>query len=119
MRSKTSFSGGYSHWTLTGLAVLVCLVTPAHAQDSSPACKLLQVVEIESALGGKSSTKPSGSSQNVPGLGFLGLCSVEISRPSQGEIRQVSISVVKNLPMDMDGSEAIRVRNAGTASQPQ
>lgn len=44
---------GDLHPSMTGLAVLiVLLVTPAHAQQPSSACKLLQVVEIESALGG-------------------------------------------------------------------
>jgi hypothetical protein len=103
---------------MTGLAALIVLiVTPAHAQQPSLACKLLQVVEIESALGGKASTKLSGSSQNVPGMD-VDHCSVELSVPGQKEgIRVVDITLVKNLPMD--GGEAIRTRNAGTARERQ
>jgi hypothetical protein len=110
-------SSGYLYRTLTGLAVLLVLVvTPAHAQPPSLACKLLQVVEIESALGGKASTKLSGSSQNVQDM-VLDECSVEISGPGQSVFRRVGISIVRNLPMD--GGEAIRTRNAGTAREPQ
>jgi hypothetical protein len=110
-------STGYLDRTMTGLAVLIVLVvTPTHAQQPSLACTLLQVVEIESALGGKASTKLSGFSQNVQGMA-LDECSVEISGPGQNGIRRVGISIVKNLPMD--GGEAIRTRNAGTAREPQ
>jgi hypothetical protein len=108
---------GYLHRTMTGLAALVVLVvTPAHAQQTSSACKLLQLVEIESALGGKASTKLSGSSQNVQDM-VLDECSVEISAPGQNGIRRVGIGIVKNLPMD--GGDAIRTRNAGTARETQ
>ena len=61
-------------------------------------------------------TKFSGSSQNVQDM-VLDECSVEISGPGQNGIRRVGISIVKNLPMD--GGEAIRTRNAGTAREPQ
>jgi len=44
-------------------------------------------------------------------------CSVQISGPSQGTIKRAGINIVKNLPMD--GGEAIRTRNAGTAREPQ
>lgn len=102
---------------MTGLAVLsVASLTPAHAQQASSACKLLQVAEVESALGGKASTKPSGESQNTPDMD-LDVCSVTISEPGQHVFHGVSIIVVKKLPMD--GGEAIRTRNAGTAREPQ
>jgi hypothetical protein len=80
------------------------------------ACTLLQVGEIESALGGKASTKLSGDSQTVPGMA-LDTCFVEIAVPRQDGISRVSINIVKDLPMD--GGEAIRARNGGTAREQQ
>jgi len=101
----------------TGLAVLsVASLTPAHAQQASSACKLLQVAEIESALGGKASTKPSGESVNSPDTD-LDVCSVTISGPGQHVFHTVSIIIAKKLPMD--GGEAIRMRNGGTAREQQ
>jgi len=106
---------GRLHRTMTGLAALaVLVVTPAHAQQPSSACKLLQLVEIESALGGKASTKLSGSVQSVPDM-VLDECFVEM--PGQDGIRRVSIRIVTNLPID--GGEGIRARNGGTARETQ
>jgi hypothetical protein len=118
MRSKVLFSSGTFPWTLTGLAVLVFLVTPAHAQDSSPACKLLQPAELESALkewalGGKA-TQFSGSTANSGGTAF-DICRSEIVRPN-GNL-QVTVLIVKNLPMD--GGDAIRTRNGASAREGQ
>jgi hypothetical protein len=93
------------------LAVAVALqITPAHAQQPSSACKLLQVAEIESALGGTAKKGPSGASQ-----GGMDTCSVEM--PGKGGVRVVSILIVKDLPMD--AGQAIRTRNAGTAREQQ
>jgi hypothetical protein len=102
---------------MTGLAVALALVvTPAHSQKSSAACTLLQVAEIESALGGKAAKSPSGASHSDPGMA-MDTCSVQIKVPGKGGSRTVSILVMKNLPMA--GAEAVRVRNAGRAREPQ
>ena len=112
MRSPAWFSS-YSRW----LAVLVfAVVTPAHAQV---ACKLLQPAELESALkewalGGKA-TQFSGSPANSGGTAF-DICHSEIVRPGQGNL-QVTVVIVKNLPMD--GGDAIRTRNADSAREGQ
>ena len=108
---------GYSRWTITGLAVLIfLLVTPARAQV---ACKLLQPAELESALkewalGGKAA-KFSGSTANSGGIVF-DTCLSEIVRPGHGNL-QVTVVIVKNYPMD--GSDAIRTRNAALARERQ
>jgi len=103
----------FLRWATTGLAVLsVASHTPAHAEQASPACKLLQVAEIESALGGKASTKPVGASEKALGLE---VCEVTISGPGQGVFHTVRTIIQKNLPMD--AGEAIRTRNAGTARE--
>ena len=101
--------------TSAGLAVLTAAtVGPLHAQQASSACRLLQVAELEAAIGGKASTKPSGSSQTVPGM-TLDECSVVLS--GSGQTHPVSIRIVTNF--STDGAEAIKIRNAGTASEPQ
>lgn len=100
-----------------GLAVLtVAGLIPAHAQQPSSACGLLQVAEIESAIGGKARTKLSGSSQDVQNMS-LDECSVEISVPGHDGIHRVGINIVTKLPMD--GADAIRIRNTGTAREQQ
>ena len=102
---------------ITGLAAATFLVvTPAHSQTSLAACKLLQVAEIESALGGKAAKSPAGTSYSDPSMA-LDTCSVEIKVPGRGGNRTVSIQIVKNLPMD--GAEAVRVRNGGRARESQ
>ncbi len=92
-------------------------IGPAHAQQPSAACKLLQVAEIESALGGKASGSPSGSSQSAPGSMDIDTCSMKISLPGKGAMRIVRMHVVTKLPMD--GGEAVRTRNAGQAREAQ
>jgi hypothetical protein len=87
-----------------------------HAQQKSSACGLVRVAELETAVGGKVSTQPSGSSQNAGGMA-LDVCSLVLSGPGEGHVHPVKITVVKGLPMD--GGEAIHTRNAGTASEPQ
>ena len=101
----------------TGLVLLtVTSITPASATQQSAACTLLQVAEIESAIGGKSSKPPSGEKASAPGL-ELDTCTVEIPSPTRSTVHVVVINVVSGLPMD--GGEAIRVRNGGTAREEQ
>ncbi len=117
MRLRALLSSTYSRWTMTGLSALVMLAAaPAYAQVS---CKLLQPGELESALkdwaaGGKA-TKFSGSADNSSGIAF-DTCHSEIVRPGQGNL-QITVVVVKNLPMS--GDDAIRTRNAGLAREGQ
>jgi hypothetical protein len=120
MLSKGLSSVCYSHWTITGLAVLVFLViTPAHAQEPSLACKLLQPAELESALkewalGGKAG-KSSGATAVTPNMS-LDTCHTEIVRPGHGNL-QVNVHIVKNLPED--GGGFIRRRNGDLSRQGQ
>jgi hypothetical protein len=102
---------------LLRLAVLVVLVlvTPAHAQQPSAACKLLQIGEIESAMGRKASTQLAGGSQNAGGM-VLDTCSVELGVGQNG-VRKVSINIYKDTPLD--AGELLRNRNAGTAREGQ
>ena len=111
-------SMGYLHRAMTGFAVLVFLVTtPAHALEPSVvACKLLQPAEIESALGGKTTTKFSGFTFNETGRVY-DQCSADIARPGQAGRLGVAILIVKNLPMD--GGDFIRTRNAAAAREGQ
>lgn len=103
--------------TTIGLAlVTVASFTPALAQQPSSACKLLQVAEIESAIGGKASKPPAGEKQSVPGM-VLDECFVEIPSPTRNAVHRVSINIVSGLPLD--GTEAISGRNGGTAREPQ
>jgi hypothetical protein len=96
------------------VVLVLVLVAPAHAQPSV-ACTLLQVGEIESALGGKASTKLSGASQKVPGMA-IDTCSVELGVGKAG-VRTATINIVKDLPMD--AGELLRTRNGGTAREGQ
>lgn len=102
--------------TIALAALVVASPTLSHAQQPSAACKLLQIAEIESAVGAKASTKLSGSIQSVPGM-TLDECGVEIPEPSRKGVHVVSIRIVKDIPLD--AGEAIRMRNAGTAREPQ
>jgi hypothetical protein len=97
------------------LVVVLVLAAPTHAQPPV-ACSLLQVGEIESALGGKAKTKLSGESQNVPGMA-LDTCSVELAVPGQTGVRKATINVVKSLPME--AVQLLRARNDGTARESQ
>ncbi len=98
-----------------GLVFSVTALALAHSYQQPSACRLLQVAEIESAVGGKALTQPTGSRQSVPGMD-LDVCSVEISGSSRG-IHRVDINIVTNL--QMDAAMALRVRNAGTAREDQ
>lgn len=75
---------------------------------------MLQVAELEAAVGGTVSTKPSGTVQTIPGM-TLDQCDLVLS--SKGKVNPVSIRVVTNL--GMDGAQAITMRNRGTASEKQ
>ena len=101
--------------TSAGLAVLTAAtIGPLNAQQGSSACRLLQVAELEAAIGGKASTQPSGSKQTISGM-TLDECSLVLS--GSGLIHTVSIRIVTNF--SMDGAQAIRIRNAGQALEPQ
>jgi hypothetical protein len=72
------------------------------------------VAEIEAAIGGKASAKPTGARQAVPGM-TLDECDVVLT--GSGQTHPVSIRIVTDL--GMDGGQAIKIRNAGLASEPQ
>jgi hypothetical protein len=115
MYRGTLASFGCLHLTGTALAVLtVAIISPVDAQQGSSACRLLQVSELEAAIGGKASTQPSGSKQSVPGM-TLDDCSLVLS--GSGATHPVSIRIVTALPMD--GAQAIKIRNAGQAREEQ
>jgi hypothetical protein len=113
---RAAFSS-FSHLRPMGAAVVI-LATVAdgqlHAEEASSACRLLQVSELEAAIGGKASSKPSGTKQAVPGMS-LGECSVVLT--GSGLTHPVSIRIVTNI--GMDGAQAVRIRNMGQASEPQ
>ena len=101
--------------TGTGLAVLTAATMgPLSAQQASSACRLLQVAELETAIGGKASSVPSGSKQSIPGM-TLDQCSVVLS--GSGGTHPVTISIVTEL--SMDAAQAIKIRNAGQAREEQ
>jgi hypothetical protein len=115
MHRAASASFGCLRQISAGLAVLTAAtIGPLNAQQASSACGLLQVAEIEAAIGGKASSKPSGSKQAVSGM-TLDECSVVLS--GSGPVHPVSIRIVTNI--SMDGAQAIKIRNAGQASEPQ
>jgi hypothetical protein len=89
-------------------------ISPVHAQKAASACGLLQVSELEAALGGKASGKPSGTKQAVPGM-TLDECSVVLT--GSGVNHPVNIRIVTNL--GMDGAQAIKIRNMGQARETQ
>jgi hypothetical protein len=97
------------------LALLtVVTIGSTQAQQASSACGLLQVAELEAAIGAKASTKPSGSRQTVPGM-TLDECSMVLS--GAGQTHPVGIHIVSDL--GMDGTQAIKIRNTGKARQQQ
>jgi hypothetical protein len=98
------------------LLVAIALFTsvPLRSQETSSACGLLQVGELEAALGGKASTKPAGFVQAVPGM-TLDQCSVVLS--ASGTTLPVDIRIASKL--GMDGAQAITIRNTGTARETQ
>ena len=93
------------------LLVAIALFTPAslRGQQASSACRLLQVGELEAALGGKVSTKPAGIVPTVPGM-TLDQCSLVLS--GSATTLPVAIRIVSKL--GMDGAQAITIRNTGT-----
>ena len=106
---------GRSCRTGAGLALLfAATVTPARAEESGSACGLLQVAELEEAIGGKAEKPPSGSVQSVPGM-TLDECSVVLK--GTGQPHPVSLRVVSDL--GLDGAVAIKARNTGQASEKQ
>ena len=98
------------------LLVAIALFTsvPLRGQQASSACRLLQVSDLEAAIGGKASTKPIGSVQTVPGM-TLDECSVVLS--GSATTHPVAIRIVSKL--GMDGAQAITIRNTGTAREAQ
>jgi hypothetical protein len=85
------------------LAVAIVLqIALAHAQQPSSACKLLQVAEIESALGGTVKKTPSGFSQ-----GGIDSCTIEMRGKSGARV--ITIFIAKDLPT----KPAIRAGNEG------
>ena len=101
--------------TGAGLAVLTAAaIGSLNAQQPSSACRLLQVTELEAAIGGKASAKPSGSVTSVPGM-TLDECSVVLS--GSGQTHPVSIRIVTNL--SAAGDVSIKARNAGEAREAQ
>jgi hypothetical protein len=102
---------------IAALTVITAAITNrVDGQQKSSACGLLQVAELEAAIGGKVSTQPSGSSQDAGGM-TVDQCSLVLSDPGRQHVHPVSISVVGGFPMD--GGEAIHTRNAGTAREEQ
>ena len=96
------------------VAIAMFTSVPLRGQQASSACRLLQVGELEAAIGGKASTKPAGFVQTVPGM-TLDVCSVVLS--GSGTTHPVDIRIVSKL--GMDGAQAITIRNTGTASERQ
>lgn len=95
-------------------AIALFTLVPLRGQQASSACRLLQVGELEAAIGGKASTKPAGSVQAVPGM-TLDECRVVLS--GSAATHPVAIRIVSKL--GMDGAQAITIRNAGTAREAQ
>lgn len=101
--------------TFAGLALLTAAaIGSTQAQEASLACQLVQVAELEAAIGGKASNAPSGFKQAIPGM-TLDECSVVLS--GAGSTHPVSIRVVSNL--GMDGAQAVQIRNTGQAREEQ
>jgi hypothetical protein len=97
---------------LLGLALLAGLASaPLHAQKASSACELLQVAEVEAALGAKALAKPSGTKQSTPGM-TVDVCNVNLSGN-----HDVSVQIVTNL--GTDSAQLLAIRNNATASEPQ
>ena len=96
-----------------GCALLAATTGPLCAQQASSACRLLQVAEVEAAIGGKASGPPTGSKTTVPGM-TLDECSVALSG---AQLHSVSFRIITNL--GMDGAQAIVIQNVGTAREQQ
>jgi hypothetical protein len=104
--------------SITGLAVLMLgTIAPLPAQPASASCRLLQVAELEAAIGGKAAGKPSGNAQAVPGTMTLDACNIVLEGPNRTFVHPIVVAVVTNLPMD--GHDAVVTRNTGTAREQQ
>jgi hypothetical protein len=97
---------------LTLLASIVPI--PLLAQQVSVSCGLLQVAELESAIGGKATGAPKGSSETAGGM-TIDDCAVVLSEA--GVTHPVDVRLVTHV--GMDGAQAITFRNQATASEPQ
>jgi len=105
--------------THAALALLIVqTISSAQAQQAKSACTLLQVSELETAIGAKASAKPSekpsGSKQSVPGM-TLDECSLVLK--SATATHPVRVQIVSDL--GMDGAQALKIRNAGQAREQQ
>ena len=98
------------------LLVAIALFTPVplRGQPASSACRLLQVGELEAAIGGKASAKPAGFVNASPGM-TLDECKVDLS--GSGTNHTVAIRIVSKL--GMDGAQAIAIRYTETARERQ
>ena len=94
--------------------LMVQAIDGAQAQQGTSACAILQVSELEAAIGAKASAKPSGSKQSVPGM-TLDECSVVLKGPAV--THPVRVQIVSDL--GMDGAQALNVRNGALAREPQ
>jgi hypothetical protein len=94
--------------------LIVQTIGSAQAQQGTSACTLLQVSELETAIGAKASAKPSGSKQSVPGM-TLDECSLVLKSPAA--THPVHVQIVSNL--GMDGAQALNIRNGALAREPQ
>ncbi|HET9708737.1 MAG TPA: hypothetical protein VFP39_10590 [Gemmatimonadales bacterium] len=96
-----------------GCALIAAAITPLRAQQASSACRLVQVPELEAAIGGKASGPPAGSKSSVPGM-TVDECSMVLSGVQR---HSVSVRIITDL--GMDGAQAITIQNAGTAREEQ
>lgn len=96
-----------------GSALIAAANAPLRAQQASTACRLVQVAELEAAIGGKASGPPAGSKTSVPEM-TVDECSVVLSGAQR---HSVSVRIITNL--GMDGAQAITILNAGTAREEQ
>ena len=98
-----------------GLVLLSCLVhAPLAAQQAPVSCGLLQVAELESAIGGKAADAPKGSRETAAGM-TIDDCAVVLS--AEGVTHPVDVRLV--LHVGMDGAQAIAFRNQAAATEPQ
>ena len=96
-----------------GCALIAAANAPLSAQQASSACRLVQVAELEAAIGGKASGPPAGSKTSVPGM-TIDDCSVALSGT---QLHSVSVRIITDI--GMDGAQAITIQNVGTAREEQ
>lgn len=98
-----------------GAAMLSCDVSASlHAQEPSLSCGLLQVGELEAAIGGKAKDKPSGARSAAPGM-TIDNCSVVLV--GSAVTYPTDVRIVSGL--GMDGARALTVRNTAAAREEQ